>query len=105
MAEANSGGDWLSDVGGFFGGLVKEGMAGYIEVEKAKASNAGNQAATQEQTFNSPTVDENPTAKGGQSVAGTSGVTLGNLTLPSQTGMYVAGGMLLLGAFMLLKRR
>ena len=60
---------WYDSGVNFVGGLLEKGMEGYIEVEKAKASNPANQAASQDATFNSPTIDENPTAKNGQNVS------------------------------------
>jgi len=104
MAQEQS--EWaLSDVGGWFGGLLKDGMAGYIEVEKAKAGSAGSQAASQDATFDSPNVNENPTAKNGQALATTAnGGAIGTL-VQNPTALYIAGGLALVGAFLLIKRR
>lgn len=110
MAEQES--NWFSDtvgeVGGFLGGVLKEGMAGYIEVEKAKASNPANQAASQNATFDSPTVDQNPTARANQSVAQTANgaalTGLAKLTENPAT-LYVAGGLALVGLALIWRRR
>ena len=104
MTTATSQGDYISDVGSWFGGLLKEGMAGYIEVERTKAANSGSQAASQDATFDSPTIDENPTAKNGQSVATTAnGATLGGLT-SNPTALFVVGGLAIVGVALMLKR-
>lgn len=106
MAEQQtSGWGWLNDVGGFIGGVVKDGMAGYIEVEKVKAANPVAQAADQNATFDSPEVDENPTAKAKQTVAKTANGTGPAGLLENHAALYVAGGLALVGAVLLLKRR
>lgn len=105
MTTATTQGDYLGNVGGWFGGLLKEGMAGYIEIEKAKASSGGNQAASQDATFDSPTIDENPTAKNGQSVATTAnGGALGGRLTSNPTALFVVGGLAIVGVALMLKR-
>lgn len=93
------------EVGSWVGGVVKDGMAGYFEVERAKATNPAASAAEQNAAFDSPELDENPTAQPNQGVADTAnpGATVAGFSMDRQT-MLIAGGLALAGVLIFMRR-